>query len=136
MPVSLDKQGRENVPFKTVCDAIGLNWRSQKRKIINSDYYRALFCVSLSPAKGHQIEPSREQKRQYLIRLDRVSTFFDALNPVTICAQGNKSTAGWLFNNRYEWDGALEEYENSIRAIAPVEKHHSQAFLDLDIAAT
>jgi hypothetical protein len=127
LPVSIDGRGCENVPFKSICDAIGLNWRTQKRKILNNDHYYSLFCVSLMPARGHQVKPV------YLLRLDRVMVFFNTLNPMQIAAQGNRDAANWLLNHQYEWQATLNHFESSKAQLSGNTPTHRQASLPIQL---
>ncbi|MBM7423847.1 hypothetical protein [Spongiibacter marinus] len=51
------------------------------------------------------------EREQYLIRLDRVTSFLNTLSPRNINAQGNLESAEWLKSKHEEWDGALHAYE-------------------------
>lgn len=112
LPV-IEFEGHQRVPLKVISDQIGLDWKSQKRKIINDEYLKDRFGLILGEASLPQMAQLGLKGDQYLIRLDRVTSFLNILNPQQITSQGNHEAAQWLKAKHTEWDDALHSYETN-----------------------
>lgn len=111
LPVIGCDDGHDRVPFKPVADQIGLDWKTQKRKVLSDDYLRDRIGLFLGEASLPQLAQLGIKKDQYLIRVDRVTAFLNSLNPRMIRASGNEEAADWLKAKHAEWDDALHAYE-------------------------
>lgn len=111
LPIINCDDGLDRVPLKQICDQIGLDWSSQRRKLIGDDYLTKRFGLILGgdiPALIAQIGIKRDP---VLIRIDRVTAFLNTINPQKVRAHGNINAADWLETKHEEWDDALHNYE-------------------------
>lgn len=113
LPIIECDDGHQRVPLKPISDQIGLDWKSQKRKIINDEYLTDRFGLILGEACLPQMAQVGLKNDQYLIRLNRVTSFLNILNPQQITSQGNTEAANWLKTKHIEWDDVLHNYEQS-----------------------
>ncbi len=111
VPIIKCEDGTERVPLKPICDEIGLDWKTQKRKLLADDYLIDRFGLILGEASLPQMGQLGLNRDQYLIRVDRVTAFLNTLNPRNIKTQGNKNSAKWLEAKHSEWDDVLHQYE-------------------------
>src|SRR5699024_7546536 len=111
LPVIDCDDGHQRVPLKPIADQVGLDWRTQKRKILNDDYLTERLGVVMGEASLPQMAKLGLKKDQYLIRMDRVTAFLNMLNPRMIAALGNQQAADWLKDKLREWDDGLHAYE-------------------------
>lgn len=112
LPVETNEQGQHVVPLKPICDAIGLEWSWQHKKV--SDHYlsrRLGTCVVDFSYAG-------QRREMVCIRLDRVSAFLNAINPDSVRGQGNESTADFLEAKHAEWDDLIDAYERGFGILA------------------
>lgn len=141
LPIINCDDGHQRVPLKPISDQIGLDWKTQKRKLLGNDYFVERFGLILGEARIPQNEdlgetslphtseirqvfiPQLEEiglkRDQYLIRVDRVTAFLNSLNPHNIGAKGNEDSAAWLMAKHQEWDDALHAYETHGVAVKP-----------------
>jgi hypothetical protein len=113
LPVIECEDGFQRVPLKPISDQVGLDWRSQKRKIIDNTYLTARFGLVLGETSLPQMTDLGLKRDQYLIRIDRVTAFLNSLNPERIRSKGNQEAADWLESKHEEWDDALHSYEEN-----------------------
>ncbi|WP_028968021.1 phage antirepressor N-terminal domain-containing protein [Spongiibacter tropicus] len=111
LPVVKCEDGHDRVPLKPICDQIGIQWKRQKTKLLNDSYLTERFGMTLGVPRYPQMDEKPVEREQYLIRLDRVTSFLNTLSPRNINAQGNLESAEWLKSKHEEWDGALHAYE-------------------------
>lgn len=105
--------GHDRVTLKPICDVIGVNWQTTTRKIKEGTYLFRRLGVNLTPLKGGQ-------KPHICIRLDRVTSFLNTLNPEKVRSMGNVDTADWLEAKHAEWDDALHNYETYGSAVKKI----------------
>jgi hypothetical protein len=117
LPVIDCEDGHQRVPLKPISDQIGLNWTSQRTKVTQNNYLNQRLGVNLVPVKGYQDGQKEGRKPQICIRIDRVTTFLNSLNPENIRGMGNHDAADWLEAKHSEWDDALHHYETDGFAI-------------------
>jgi hypothetical protein len=119
LPVVQCDDGHQRVPLKPISDQVGLDWKSQRRKIKDNDYLTTRFGLIL----GGELPPKTLELRQsdaaYLIRIDRVTAFLNSLNPHQIRSNGNHDAADWLEAKHEEWDDAIHAYETNGFAAKP-----------------
>lgn len=133
-------QGVEYVLLKTISDAIGVDWRRQRQKVIDSPWLRRRLGVieadllaetensggdmstSNGDSGGHMSTSSGDSGGDVpasnptyglpiYIRLDRVAAFLGTINPDKVRAAGNLSASEYLESKISEWDDALHDYE-------------------------
>lgn len=119
LPIINCDDGHQRIPLKPISDQIGLNWKGQKRKLLNDGYLIERFGLILGVASYPQFGDQEEKREEYLIRLDRVTAFLNILNPRQITARGNQEAADWLKAKHEEWDDALHAYETNGFAAKP-----------------
>lgn len=105
--------GYPRVPLKPIADQIGVDWKTQKRKLLADDYLQERFGLILGEASLPQMARLGLKTDQYLIRFDRVTAFLNTLNPRMISALGNEAAAEWLKSKHQEWDDVLHAYETN-----------------------
>lgn len=120
LPIITCDDGNDRVPFKSLSDAIGVNWQSQKRKIIKNEYLFSRYGLILGGDIPPQNPQKHDLKKQYLIRIDRIHGFLFNLNPESISNHGNTDSAIWLIKKHDEWSDALHSYEQYGIAIKAV----------------
>lgn len=124
LPVIADADGRDCIPLKPICDALGVKWEDQRvkfggtcapdnrgagrRKSESADAYlaRRLGICNLRPLYAGQT------REMVCIRVDRVIGFLLQINPDKVRAAGNAIAADFLEEKHQEWDGVLHEYES------------------------
>lgn len=112
LPVGTNEQGQKVVPLKPVSDIVGLDWPRQHKKV--SETY-------LSKRLGTCVVPlfyAGQRREMVCIRLDRVSTYLNMLNPEMVRAQGNESAADFLEAKQAEWDDLIDAYERGYGILA------------------
>lgn len=132
LPVIQLDDGQQRVPLKPICDHIGLDWKTQKRKLLNDDYFIERFGLILGETNLPQLAELGLKRDLYLIRLDRVTAFLNTLNPRTVGSKGNTEAADWLKAKHIEWDNALHAYETNGFAAKPSGSHLRYALYKLD----
>lgn len=105
LPVTLNDKGEEVVPLKLISDLFGLDWASQHKKMQTTRMMKRMgTCIKSIPYAG--------QRREMLcIRLKRVVTFLNRINPEKVRAAGNNDGADFLEAKQDEWDEVLHAYE-------------------------
>ena len=119
LPVVPCPDGHDRVPLKPVCDDIGIDWNNQKKKISSCEYTSGRLGFILG---DESIPHSREmgvKKDTYLIRIDRVMAFLNAINPRQLRSHNKNDAANWLETKHKEWDNALHDYETKGFAMKP-----------------
>lgn len=122
LPVVADEAGQDMVPLKPICEAIGVKWEDQRRKLgvksegrtpdirgagsENGGYYarRLGACIGDIPYAG-------QMRQMVCIRLDRVVAFLNSINPESVRGAGNEAAADFLEEKHAEWDMVLHDYE-------------------------
>lgn len=132
--------GVEYVLLKTISDAVGVDWKNQRKKVLDSQWLRRRLGVieadllaetansggdipTSSGVSGGDIPPSDSDFEGDItplsaasglpiyIRLDRVAAFLGTINPDRVRGAGNESSAEHLESKITEWDDALHDYE-------------------------
>lgn len=111
LPIIKCEDEKDRVQFKSLSDAIGINWDSQKRTILKKDYLVSRYGVILGGTRTPQSDEKRPTKEHYLVRVDRIEAFLFNLNPQNIIAKGNIDGAEWLIKKQDEWADVLHKYE-------------------------
>lgn len=111
LPVIDCDDGHQRVPLKPISDQVGLDWKTQKRKLLADDYLADRFGLIMGEARLPQMAALGLKRDKYLIRMDRVTAFLNTLSPRNITARGNQEAADWLKAKHSEWDDALHAYE-------------------------
>lgn len=117
LPVIECEDGHQRVPLKPICDVVGVNWSTQRRKFQDESYLKMRLGVEFHPLKGVELSQKPGNPTHLCIRLDRVTAFLNSLNPENIRAMGNDSAADWLEAKHEERDDALHQYETAGFAI-------------------
>lgn len=106
LPIAKDADGREIVPVKPFCEVLGLDWKTQYKKMQTTYLTRRLgVCVVSIPYAG-------QLREMVCIRLDRVAAFLNQVNPTSVRGSGNEIGADFLEAKQCEWDDLLHEYES------------------------
>lgn len=106
LPVNKDGEGREIVPVKPISDVFGLEWGRQHKKMQTPYLTRRLgVCIGLMYHAG-------QLREMVCIRLDRVSTFLNQIEPERVRGGGNETGADFLEAKQEEWDDVIHEYES------------------------
>lgn len=113
LPVINCDDGLQRIPLKPISDQIGLDWKGQKRKLLNDEYLIDRFGLIMGEASFPHIADMGLKRDQYLIRIGRVTSFLNTLNPKMIRSLGNHEAADWLEAKHEEWDNALHAYETN-----------------------
>lgn len=111
-------QGVEYVLLKTISDAIGVDWRRQRQKVIDSPWLRRRLGVieadllAETENSGGDVPASNPTYGLPIyIRLNRVAAFLGTINPDKVRAAGNLSASECLESKISERDDALHDYE-------------------------
>lgn len=126
IPVVKDALGRDATPLKPIVDLFGLQWRDQRKRVVENEYYLNRLGITevepggdIPPCEAHpggDIPTSCASKNStylptVLIRVDRVATYLSSINPARVRAAGNEDGARFLMEKQSEWDDALHDYE-------------------------
>lgn len=105
LPVVKNDAGQDVVPLKPICEAIGLSWADQHKKMQAAYLTRRLgICIG--------VIPYADQAREMVcIRLDRVSAYLYTINPDRVRVTGNEAAADYLERKHAEWDDLIHQYE-------------------------
>ena len=117
LPIIDCEDGHQRVPLKQICDVVGINWSTQKRKFKEDAYLTKRLGLEYHPLKGVEICQKPGNPTHICIRLDRVTAFLNTINPENVRAMGNHDAADWLEAKHQEWDDALHQYETAGFAI-------------------
>lgn len=99
------EDGFQRVPLKPICEAVGVDWANQHKKMQVPYFVRRMgICVE-------DILYAGQTRQMVLIRLDRVESFLNTLNPELIRSAGNVDAADFLEAKHEEWDDLLHLYE-------------------------
>jgi len=105
LPVVDCEDGFQRVPLKPICEAVGVEWVRQHKKTQTPYLSRRMgVCVE-------QMYYAGQSRQMVLIRLDRVESFLNTLNPELIRSAGNIDAADFLEAKHEEWDNLLHLYE-------------------------
>ena len=105
LPVVECEDGFPRVPLKPICDAIGVGWDCQHKKVMAGSGRSQLGVCLIS------IQFAGQARSMTMIRIDRVAGFINRINPNSVRGAGNAISADFLEGKRNEWDGALHAYE-------------------------
>lgn len=105
LPVETNEQGYKVVPLKPIVEGIGLSWQTQMEKVKNTYLNEELgFCKQTIWYGG-------QRRNIVCVRLDRVASFLNSVNPRCVRAQKNEATASLLQNKQKSWGDALDAFE-------------------------
>jgi len=107
LQIAKNEAGEEVTPLKPISDLFGLDWRSQYKKLTESEYLSKYLgvCIGDMPHAGGQ------KREQTCILLSRVAAFLMSISPDKVKASGNESGADFLIEKLNEWADALHDYE-------------------------
>lgn len=105
LPVGTNEQGQRVVPLKPICEAIGLEWERQRKKVSVGYLSNRLGTCTV------RLYCADQAREMVCIRLDRVASFLNIINPESVRGQGNEVAADFLEAKQTEWDDLLNAYE-------------------------
>lgn len=105
LPVVEGEDGHRRVPLKPICDAIGVGWETQYKKVMVDGVKKQLGVCLIS------IQFAGQVRSMTMIRIDRVAGFLNRINPNCVRGAGNASSADFIELKRNEWDGAIHLFE-------------------------
>lgn len=105
LPVEMNDSGQPIVPLKPIVDSIGLEWERQRKKVSEQHLAKRLGTCTV------QVRGADQLREMICIRLDRVASFLNSLNPENVRGQGNESAADFLERKQAEWDDLIDAYE-------------------------
>jgi len=105
LPVETNEQGKQVVPLKPIVEIIGLGWDRQLKKVKNTYLLKELGVCLQTIWYGGQ------HRKVACIRLDRVASFMNSINPRCVRAQNNEVTADFLQQKQAEWGDTLDAFE-------------------------
>ncbi len=105
LPVVEGEDGHRRVPLKPICDAIGVDWETQRKKV-QSGYLVRRLGVCTQPCLW-----AGQEREMVVIRVDRVAAFLLSINPDAVRVSGNADSADWLEAKHREWDDLIHAYE-------------------------
>ena len=98
LPVVVGVDGFQRVPMKPLCQAIGIDWESQREKVRSSQFVRRMRI------NKEKLVWFGQKREMVMISIDRVDAYLNTLNPDPIRAGGNVEAADWLEAKHAEWD--------------------------------
>lgn len=105
LPIGKNSEGYDIVPVKPISDVFGLSWADQHKKMQTPYLTRRLgVCIGVMPYAG-------QAREMVCIRLDRVSSYLNQIEPERVRGGGNETGADFLEAKQCEWDDLLNEYE-------------------------
>ena len=107
LPVTDYDDGIKRVPLKMISDTIGLQWKSQRKKISPDSFIFRRLNAILDTDIGSRYPV-------LMINIDKVTTFLHSVNPDNVRLGDNINTADWLENKITEWDDVVSLYESGI----------------------
>lgn len=120
LPVETNEQGQHVVPLKPICDAIGLEWERQRKKVSEPYLSKRIGTCTV------QIRGADQAREMICIRIDRVAAFLNTVNPESVRGQGNESAADFLEAKHAEWDDLIDAYERGFGTLAKKGKANVQ----------
>lgn len=105
LPVTDCEDGNRRVPLKPICDAIGVEWDRQRKKVQDGYLARRLGTCTI------QMYWAGQDREVVAIRLDRVASYLMSINPDAVRGAGNESAADYLEAKHQEWDDLIHAYE-------------------------
>lgn len=105
LPVIDCKDGQQRVPIKPICEAIGIDWANQHKKMQVPYFVRRMgICIE-------DILYAGQSRQMVMIRVDRVAAYLNTLNPESVRSAGNEAAADFLERKHQEWDDLIHAYE-------------------------
>lgn len=101
LPIEIGADGLERVPLKPICDSIGVDWESQRKKV-KDGYLKKRLGLSIG-----SIEWGGQRREMVIVRIDRVMEFLFSINPDRVRASGNSISADWIESKHRELDDLL-----------------------------
>jgi hypothetical protein len=111
LPVVEGEDGHRRVPLKPICDAIGVGWETQLKKVMVDGVKKQLGVCLIS------IQFAGQGRSMTMIRVDRVAGFLNRINPNCVRGAGNASAADFIESKRNEWDEAIHLFEKEVGRI-------------------
>ncbi|MFZ2972291.1 MAG: phage antirepressor N-terminal domain-containing protein [Ferribacterium limneticum] len=105
IPVIDCDDGTQRVPLKPICDAVGVGWDCQRKKVMSENLSSWLGIILIN------IKFAGQNRIMTMIRIDRVAGFLNRINPASVRGAGNTTSADFLEGKRREWDSAIHSYE-------------------------
>jgi len=110
LPIVDGQDGFQRVPLKPICDVIGVDWETQRKKVQGG------YLTKRLGVRTEGVLWAGQMREMVIIRVDRVEAFLNSLNPDLIRVAGNTDSADWLEAKHQEWDDVLHAWENGFRA--------------------
>jgi len=125
-PVYIDQETNvELIYTKGLVDRIGLDWKSQRRKLVegdNPDLYALAFYKSIANLEGQMAPENADSdniesdfiktKEGLYIPLESVQMYLARILTAQVRSQGNVTSAEFLLSLQKEWRNALHSYES------------------------
>ncbi|EHE6947156.1 hypothetical protein J0Q24_001157 [Vibrio cholerae] len=126
LPVYLDQESKTELIYtKSLVDHIGLDWKSQRRKLLegdNPDLYTIAIYKSIADSEG-QMTPENDDsnniesdfiktKEGLYIPLESVQMYLARILTAQVRSQGNETSAEFILSLQKEWKKALHCYES------------------------
>ncbi len=109
LPIIECADGFQRVPMKPICEEVGVDWANQHKKVQAPYFVRRMgICIE-------EILYAGQTREMVAIRIDRVESYLNTLNPDLIRAAGNIDSADWLEAKHAEWDNVLHAWESGRR---------------------
>lgn len=105
LPVAKNEANQDVVPLKPICDVIGVDWETQRKKV-QTPYLTKRMGTCTQPSLG-----AGQVREMVCIRLDRVAAFLYTINPNQVRVNGNEAAADYLERKHTEWDDLIHQYE-------------------------
>lgn len=105
LPIIDGEDSHPRVPLKPICDVIGVQWETQRKKVQDGYLSRRLGICTM------EIHWAGQDREMVVLRLDRVASYLMSINPDSVRGAGNESAADYLEAKHQEWDDLLHAYE-------------------------
>jgi len=118
LPVAKNQNGQDVVPLKPVSDLYGLNWPSQRQKVLASPRFVRMLDVCYA-----EVDTGQGPRRQLCVNPKRMSLFLFALNLTKMRAAGNNRGVDLLVKRLKEMGEVLHLYCTEGVAIDETRRH-------------
>lgn len=120
LPITTGGHGHDVVPLKPICDLLGLKWETQRAKVNEIRMAKRLgTCTPLMGGGYKGLE-------MICIRIDRVASWLNTINPERVRANGNVDAADFLERKQEEWDALIHRYESQCGMFAGQESSRAR----------
>lgn len=123
LPVAKNEAGQEVVPLKPICDVIGIDWETQRKKFdlksktctepgLGAGSGKDGYFARLMGASIERMSYAGQSREMVCIRLDRVAAYMFTINPNQVRINGNEAAADFLERKHQEWADLIHAYES------------------------